>query len=146
MLKNYNDNGSGTILFVSNHYSTLDWLFLTSLFGHLSLPDSIIIIMKIAVRKIPLIGWGVQYIGMFIARQWDNDKTYIYKWLKTTYSNKKHLVLLFPEGTIHEDISIIKSDKFADKMGWPHYKYGIIYIIYILKTLTFLILYIYIHI
>lgn len=114
-------------LFISNHPTELDWLWL---FKYFSLEPSLFIrlVLKESIKKIPLFGWTLKLFNyLFIGRDWDKDKKSIKKYfIKSSKVNMNFIsdcnsLLIFPEGTVIWKGSIDKSNKFAEENNLSKY-------------------------
>lgn len=115
------------ILFISNHVSLMDFIhyiyFFTSNF-----PDHrIICVTKKCFTNIPYIGKIINDNAIIAEDIYDKNKDTYIKKLKNIKkkiknlidinNNKKTIILLFPEGKIYNNINIIKSNSWCEKIG-----------------------------
>ena len=102
-----------------------DWVLIFATLIRLNLIDFLTIIMKKSMQKYPILGWGLQYNGMFLRRNNKNkDLTYLTQMgsFYSSYNISPYCVyLLFPEGTDHKETTEKKSNDYATKMGLPLY-------------------------
>ena len=77
------------------------------------------IILKESLRRIPVIGWGIQLSQfIFLKRNWDKDKPNLSKHLQNLNKITDPMwLLLFPEGTNLAPSTRASSKKWADKNG-----------------------------
>ncbi|TNY23820.1 acyltransferase-domain-containing protein [Rhodotorula diobovata] len=113
------------VVWVSNHTTLADWLYLWS-FAYLSGHSSALYIaLKASLRRIPIIGWACHLFGFaFLERKWDQDRAPFAAQLgriaeETNRGGEEERMafLLFPEGTIVTENTRGVSKRFADKSG-----------------------------
>ncbi|KDN52125.1 acyltransferase-domain-containing protein [Tilletiaria anomala UBC 951] len=135
-------------VWISNHQVYVDWLYLWCVAYYANMADSIIIILKASLKKVPFVGWGMQFFRfIFLARNWQADRMPLAKHLSflAERSHSQHdktdkkrqddnvadakaaraspaklLLLIFPEGTIFTANTKAQSDKYAQKMGYKN--------------------------
>ncbi|KAK4057474.1 hypothetical protein OIO90_001543 [Microbotryomycetes sp. JL221] len=118
---------------MSNHQTLADWVYIWT-FAYLThLHQSIFIILKASIGKVPIIGWGAKLFGfIFLDRNWTSDRIVFAKQLKRIaegsreHSQDEMTLLIFPEGTIVTKNTRPKSLAFAEKMGLPDYEYTLL--------------------
>jgi hypothetical protein len=95
----------GDIIFLSNHRTLFDWLFLFPLCVRGKTAASLIIALKKPLKKVPFMGWLCQFVHfMFLDRDWEKDRINIAKnvsfnQLSASSCRSSNAFLLFPEGT-----------------------------------------------
>lgn len=79
----------------------------------------IYIVLKESLRRIPVIGWGMQLSQfIFLKRKWENDKPHLAAHLqKLNKPTDPMWLLLFPEGTNLASCTRQKSAQWAAKQG-----------------------------
>ncbi|GAA5849032.1 hypothetical protein JCM9279_004700 [Rhodotorula babjevae] len=118
-------------LWMSNHTTLADWLYLWSfayLSGH---SGALYIALKASLRRIPIIGWACHLFGFaFLERKWAEDRAPFSAQLERIARetnrggvDEKMAFLLFPEGTIVTENTRGISKRFADKSGVADYKH-----------------------
>ncbi|KAI5474612.1 lysocardiolipin and lysophospholipid acyltransferase [Pseudohyphozyma bogoriensis] len=121
-------------VWMANHQTLSDWIYVWS-FTYLSYHSTaILIVLKASIRSIPLIGWACSLWGfIFLARNWALDKgpfkrqlERVSRRLKGDVGEEKLALLIFPEGTILTDNTKPVSDKYAEKLGVPNFKYSLL--------------------
>ncbi|RXK39525.1 acyltransferase [Tremella mesenterica] len=125
------------LVIMSNHQAYSDWMYLWILACYSGHAKGIIILLKISLKNLPVVGWGMQFFNfIFMRRSWIADKTNLTKALldlgrksqskiEKYPSDKSSLLsnssraplwlIIFPEGTITSDEEGIKSKRYADK-------------------------------
>jgi lysocardiolipin and lysophospholipid acyltransferase len=108
-----------------NHRCHLDWFFLWSIIARQGDLSSWKPMMKMSLKKIPLLGWLVQFpMHIFLNRNWEADKEEV--------STKLHFfnalnyplqLLMFPDGADLTAKSKARSDAFATSHNLPKYDY-----------------------
>ncbi|KPV72630.1 uncharacterized protein RHOBADRAFT_4915, partial [Rhodotorula graminis WP1] len=118
-------------LWMSNHTTLADWLYLWS-FAYLSGHSSALYIaLKASLRRIPIIGWACQLFGFaFLERKWAEDRQpfaaqldRIARETNRGGDDEKMAFLLFPEGTIVTENTRGISQRFAEKSGVADFKH-----------------------
>lgn len=85
-------------------------------YSHFQKAETIKIILKDTLKRIPLYGYAMQIFGfIFIKRSIINDKAILVD--AFTNINNDVSLLLFPEGTVTSQHTKSKSNSFADKNG-----------------------------
>lgn len=79
----------------------------------------IFIVLKESLRRIPVIGWGMQlYQFIFLKRNWEKDKAHLAERMQMLNKSKDPMwLLMFPEGTNLAESTREKSKKWAKKNG-----------------------------
>ncbi|ORY88240.1 acyltransferase-domain-containing protein [Leucosporidium creatinivorum] len=121
-------------IWISNHQTLADWLYLWSFAYFASHHGSILITLKSSLRKIPVIGWATRLYGfIFLARNWTADKVPFANQLKKVVRNLKRggddeklALLVFPEGTLVTGNTRPKSLAFAEKSGVADLKHTLL--------------------
>lgn len=116
------------LIMMGNHQLYTDWLYLWWIAYTNKMHGHIYIILKESLKKVPIIGWGMQYYNfIFLSRNWEQDR----------YKFKQHLdqlkdptdpmwLLIFPEGTNLSASTREKSAKWAEKNGIPDMKHQLL--------------------
>ncbi|GAA5899875.1 uncharacterized protein JCM6883_006019 [Sporobolomyces salmoneus] len=126
-------------IWISNHQTLADWLFLWTFFYLTDSSPSLYIALKSSLEKIPIIGTACNWFGFaFLERNWGKDKVNFERQLEGM-SNDCHLLgregkeeegelsfLLFPEGTIVTENTRGISTKFAEKSNLKDLKYTLL--------------------
>jgi len=122
-VKNIHKLNANSIV-VMNHRTRLDWLFYFCVLYRINGLNSIKVILKDALRKIPGPGWAMQFsFFMFFSRKWELDKMIITRFIDYYKLIEKNvMILIFPEGTNITKDTKHKSDKFANANNLPLYK------------------------
>ncbi|KAL9584891.1 MAG: hypothetical protein Q9212_001853 [Teloschistes hypoglaucus] len=81
----------------------------------------IYVVLKESLRRIPIIGWGMQFSQfIFLKRNWEKDKDRLAAHLQKLNSAVAPMwLMLFPEGTNLHPVTRKASKKWADKNGIP---------------------------
>ena len=112
-------------MFIMNHRTRLDWMFLWSPLMAFQTLDQLKVILKNDLKLVPGVGWAMQLNNfIFLRRKWDVDEGILTKML--TYAGsvgKPTQLLLFPEGTDFEPRTKARSDAFATKNNLPIYDF-----------------------
>lgn len=114
-----------TAIYIMNHRTRLDWMWIWPVLYHYGRLRKIKIVLKSPLKWAPGFGWAMQQAGfMFLNRHWDDDKDNMAH-LVDYYNTLKHPMelLIFPEGTDFCKKSVESSDRFADRMNKPKYKF-----------------------
>jgi 1-acyl-sn-glycerol-3-phosphate acyltransferase len=116
------------LILMGNHQLYTDWLYLWWIAYTNKMHGRIYIILKESLKKVPIIGWGMQFYNfIFLSRKWEQDR----------YKFKQHLdhlknpddpmwLLIFPEGTNLSSATREKSAKWAEKTGVPDMKHQLL--------------------
>ncbi|RKP08664.1 acyltransferase-domain-containing protein [Thamnocephalis sphaerospora] len=111
------------VVAVANHQSYPDFIYiwLATYFGNMQ--GSMLILLKDAVKHLPLFGWGMQFFDfVFLRRRWEVDQERIAERLRLVSQGWERedplTLLLFPEGTIVGDQTRTSMHRFAKKTGW----------------------------
>ncbi|GAA5886331.1 hypothetical protein JCM5296_001871 [Sporobolomyces johnsonii] len=118
-------------VWISNHSTLADWLFLWQFTYLTSHSPSLYIALKSSLRHLPIIGWACSFYDfIFLDRKWASDKEPFRRQLegiaRTTRDGgerEKLAFLIFPEGTIVTENTRGISTKFAEKTGVSHPKH-----------------------
>ncbi|OWB75003.1 hypothetical protein B5S31_g4847 [[Candida] boidinii] len=116
-------------IIMANHQIYSDWLFLWWIAYLNNCADNFYIIMKDSLKKIPILGYGMEnYNFIFLSRKWENDQKIMTEQLnKINETNlnkdikedlKKNWLLIFPEGTNMSDNRKEISDNFIKKNNY----------------------------
>ena len=89
------------LVLIANHQIYTDWLYLWWIAYCNGMHGRLYIILKESLRKIPILGWGMQLSQfIFLKRNWEEDKPNMAKSLqKLNKPTDPMWLLLFPEGT-----------------------------------------------
>ncbi|KAI4123787.1 MAG: hypothetical protein LQ338_005091 [Usnochroma carphineum] len=110
------------LILIANHQIYTDWLYLWWIAYTNGMHGRIYVILKESLRRIPIIGWGMQFSQfIFLKRKWEKDKDRLAAHLQKFNSNPKApmWLMLFPEGTNLHPVTRKASKKWADKNGIP---------------------------
>ncbi|USW52985.1 Putative phospholipid/glycerol acyltransferase [Septoria linicola] len=107
------------MVLLANHQIYTDWIYLwwsayiARHHGHL------IIVLKDALKKIPILGPGMMFFSfIFLSRRWEKDESQLRDSLGKLSSDRVPMwLLIFPEGTNLSARSRKLSKKWADKVG-----------------------------
>ncbi|GIZ44957.1 hypothetical protein CKM354_000814100 [Cercospora kikuchii] len=107
------------MVLIANHQIYTDWIYLwwsaytARHHGHL------IVILKDALKKIPIVGPGLVFFNwIFLSRKWETDEVEMQRSLGRLAQDRVPMwLLLFPEGTNLTARSRSMSKKWADKVG-----------------------------
>ncbi|GJN93190.1 hypothetical protein Rhopal_006237-T1 [Rhodotorula paludigena] len=110
-------------IWISNHTTLADWLYLWSFTYLSSHSPSLYIALKSSLRRIPIIGWSIKMLGfVFLERNWARDAKPFARQLRQIGEetnrggiDEKLALLLFPEGTIVTENTRAASKRFAVK-------------------------------
>ncbi|KKY23479.1 putative phospholipid glycerol acyltransferase [Phaeomoniella chlamydospora] len=107
------------LVFIANHQIYTDWLYLWWIAYASGMHGRIYIVLKESLRRIPLIGWGMQFSKfIFLKRNWEQDKPNLARHLKHLNDPKEPMWLtIFPEGTNLAPSTRRASNKWAQKQG-----------------------------
>jgi len=107
-------------LYITNHRTRLDWMFLWGYFNKEGRLTDLKIVMKKQLKYWPFFGPAMQTAqSIFLARDFEKDKMYIENVLKFFGENNyKPQILFFPEGTDKTANTTRISDNFAQKMNY----------------------------
>lgn len=96
-----------------------DWLYLWWIAYTNGMHGRIYIVLKESLRRIPIIGWGMQLCQfIFLKRKWENDKSNLAAHLqKLNKLTDPMWLLLFPEGTNLAPCTRQRSAEWAAKSG-----------------------------
>ncbi|KAI9739363.1 MAG: hypothetical protein M1834_007576 [Cirrosporium novae-zelandiae] len=109
------------LFLICNHQIYTDWLYLWWIAYTNGMHGRIYIILKESLKRIPVIGWGMQLFQfIFLKRNWEKDKPNLAKNLQKL--NEKSVpmwLMMFPEGTNLAPSTRESSKRWADKNGIP---------------------------
>lgn len=107
---------SGRNIVISNHLTEYDWLFVSSVLHVLRRFEDICIILKMSLRDIPLLGYGMAFFQfIFLNRKISKDIELIKSGVSRLRSKGKYDLLIFPEGTYIDKDSHPKSQRWSRK-------------------------------
>ncbi|KIW25805.1 uncharacterized protein PV07_08948 [Cladophialophora immunda] len=109
------------LVLIANHQIYTDWLYLWWIAYCNGMHGRLYIILKESLRKIPVIGWGMQlYQFIFLKRNWEQDKPNMASALqKLNKPTDPMWLLLFPEGTNLAPSTRKRSAEWAKKNNIP---------------------------
>ena len=107
------------LILIANHQIYTDWLYLWWMAYCNGMHGRLYIILKESLKKIPVIGWGMQLSQfIFLKRNWEQDRPHMASALqKLNKSADPMWLLLFPEGTNLAPSTREKSKAWAQKAG-----------------------------
>ncbi|MCJ1249316.1 hypothetical protein MMC30_006539 [Trapelia coarctata] len=107
------------MVMMANHQIYTDWLYLWWIAYTNGMHGRIYIVLKESLRRIPVIGWGMQLSQfIFLKRKWENDKPHLAAHLqKLNKPTDPMWLVLFPEGTNLASCTRQKSAEWAAKQG-----------------------------
>jgi len=125
-------------LIISNHPTTVDWIFLWTLYGCTRNTGRLKICLKESLKKIPILGWYCQCLAyVFVARKvfvetknagtpavdsqasQSDDLGIIRRSMDHFNDDPPYAVLLFPEGTDLSPSNVKKAHSFAKERDLP---------------------------
>lgn len=87
----------------------------------------IYIVLKESLRKIPVIGWGMQMCQfIFLKRNWEKDRPHFSQHMQKLNNNDPMWLLLFPEGTNLAPDTRERSAAWAEKNGIADMKHQLL--------------------
>lgn len=99
---------------ISNHMTEYDWLFILTVLYRLGRFNDVCIILKQSLRKIPLLGFGMEFFGfIFLNRKLSMDEQIIEQGVARLVKRQKYDLLVFPEGTYIDSESYRKTTTFG---------------------------------
>ena len=115
------------VVFISNHRTRLDWMFLWSLFGRYRMLFYLRIVLKAGMRKAPIFGWVMESLGyIFLSRSsknWKSDSKYFTRSMRVACKTDRNTcVLIFPEGSDLSESNLAKTNEWARKNGFEKMK------------------------
>lgn len=108
-------------VFLSNHTTPFDWMFLWDFFFRQKRLMNEKIVLKGPIKLLPFYGWAIQTLKFFfVERKAEVDIPHL-KMLLQSYTQDSYplQLLIFPEGTINDDVGIASSDRYALKESLP---------------------------
>ena len=107
------------LVMIANHQIYTDWLYLWWIAYSNGMHGRIYIILKESLKRIPVIGWGMQLCQfIFLKRNWEADKPNMASHLKRLNKIEDPMwLVLFPEGTNLAPSTREASGKWARKNG-----------------------------
>ena len=100
-------------LIISNHRTTVDWMFTGWCYGSfLKINSNIRVILKDSLRSVPVYGWAQQVmLYIFLSRRKDRDLPVMKRMLIYLFlSEETPSIFLFPEGTDLSESNMKKSN------------------------------------
>ncbi|OIR59146.1 MAG: 1-acylglycerol-3-phosphate acyltransferase [Amphiamblys sp. WSBS2006] len=108
---------------ISNHQLQTDWIYLYRVFLWLGREETVKIVAKQALRRIPVIGLGMRMFGfVFLERDWRAEKDKYTRRIEELAEKEDFSLLIFPEGTIRTADTIGKARKHVEKTSIEEYK------------------------
>ncbi|KAL8715566.1 MAG: hypothetical protein Q9220_000902 [cf. Caloplaca sp. 1 TL-2023] len=109
------------MILIANHQIYTDWLYLWWIGYTNGMHGRIYVILKESLRRIPVIGWGMQFSQfIFLKRNWEQDKDSLAAHLQKLNDGIAPMwLMLFPEGTNLHPVTREASKKWADKNQIP---------------------------
>ncbi|MCJ1358928.1 MAG: hypothetical protein MMC33_008928 [Icmadophila ericetorum] len=116
------------LVLMANHQIYTDWLYLWWVGYCSGMHGRIIIILKESLRKIPIIGWGMQFSNfIFLKRNWAKDQPRLAAHLqKLNVPTDPMWLMIFPEGTNLAECTKQKSKEWASNNGIPDMKHQLL--------------------
>ena len=114
------------MLWCMNHRTRIDWLLILTMSTRFEVSYVLTIISRSFLRSIPIVGWVLCWVGIFLNRNWNVDRKQLMdmiRVLSSTAVQKRSTFLLFPEGTDLWPKAIAKSNQYADKHSLRRYQY-----------------------
>ena len=107
------------MIMIANHQIYTDWLYLWWIAYSNGMHGRIYIILKESLKRIPVIGWGMQLCQfIFLKRDWEQDKPQMADHMKKLDNIEDPMwLLLFPEGTNLAPSTRDTSARWAAKNG-----------------------------
>ena len=107
------------MVMMANHQIYTDWLYLWWIAYTNGMHGRIYIVLKESLKKIPIIGWGMQLSRfIFLKRNWEQDRPRLAAHLKQLARGLDPMwLLMFPEGTNLAPSTRAKSREWAAKKG-----------------------------
>lgn len=115
-LWNNNSRELQDCMFISNHPSDCDWIFLWALFNQQFNLNTLKILLKASIRNIPGMGSATMAgCHLFVERDWDKDQKHMTRVVQYYGQHPESVQwLLFPEGTNSSNPTAqVKSAEFA---------------------------------
>ena len=116
------------LFLIANHQIYTDWLYLWWIGYSAGMHGRIYIVLKESLKKIPVIGWGMQFAQfIFLKRRWEDDKPGLAKHMQRLNKPDEPMwLMMFPEGTNLASCTREKSRKWAEKNGIKDMKHGLL--------------------
>ncbi|KAL8953459.1 MAG: hypothetical protein Q9222_000663 [Ikaeria aurantiellina] len=116
------------LILIANHQIYTDWLYLWWIGYTNGMHGRIYVILKESLRRIPVIGWGMQFSQfIFLKRNWEQDKDSLAAHLQKLNDGIAPMwLMLFPEGTNLHPVTREASKKWADKNEIPDMKHQLL--------------------
>jgi len=101
---------------ISNHLTEYDWFFVSSVLHNFGRFEDVCIILKMSLRDIPLLGYGMSFFQfIFLNRKVNKDAEILKSGISRLKRKGKYDLLLFPEGTYIDKVSHPKSKKWSSE-------------------------------
>ena len=107
------------MVLIANHQIYTDWLYLWWIGYAAGMHGRIYVVLKESLKKIPVIGWGMQFAQfIFLKRKWEDDKPGLAAHMqKLNRPSDPMWLMMFPEGTNLASSTRETSRKWALKNG-----------------------------
>eukprot|EP00993_Chasmostoma_nieuportense_P001979 NODE_2812_length_1085_cov_3.377871_g2682_i0.p1 GENE.NODE_2812_length_1085_cov_3.377871_g2682_i0~~NODE_2812_length_1085_cov_3.377871_g2682_i0.p1 ORF type:complete len:344 (-),score=101.32 NODE_2812_length_1085_cov_3.377871_g2682_i0:52-1047(-) len=121
------DPSQPTIL-ICNHQVDADWWFLWVLGRTCKMHGHIKIILKAALKAIPVLGQGMMQMEfIFLKRKLEEDKPHLLSTIHSFVAEGFPLwLMIFPEGTTVHKEAVVRSNEFAAAAGRPQTKHVLV--------------------
>jgi len=115
------------VLLLSNHRCRIDWMFSGFVWCNTILSNGALrFILKDSIRGVPIFGWIMTaFMYIFLSRKnREFDVKHIQNMVRYLISSgDRPTLMIFPEGTDLTDESVVKSQEYSEKHGFPKMKY-----------------------
>jgi 1-acyl-sn-glycerol-3-phosphate acyltransferase len=118
-LKNSNLVLKDKVLVISNHPTTLDFIYIIHWAKTYNRVGDLRFIAKDALGSIPILGKYIKDSQCLISRDYEKDKNSIIEFCKKLSNNPRYILVIFPEGTTLYPESKMKSMNFANNNSKP---------------------------
>lgn len=105
-------------LILSNHISTIDFMFLVLILNRYNINDYYFI-FKESILKIPILG-SMLLDDIKLTRSWESDQHLLKEQIRNL---NKGTIIIYPEGTRYDKIKHIKSKRFCYENKLPIFNY-----------------------
>lgn len=121
------DPADHAAVFISNHATNFDWLFLWDFFLRQNRLLYEKIVLKGTLKVVPYFGWAMQVMKfLFLARNKDTDLPYLRAMMDSWCAARTPVqILLFPEGTINDEPGLLSSRNYALKAALPFRRHSL---------------------
>jgi 1-acyl-sn-glycerol-3-phosphate acyltransferase len=107
------------VLIISNHPTTLDFIYIIHWAKKYGRVGDLRFIAKDTLGNIPILGKYIKNSQCLISRDYEKDKDSIIEFCKKLSVNPKYILVIFPEGTTLYPESKMKSMNFASSNSKP---------------------------